>query len=190
MGLYRLLDPLSYFVIGFSIAKSYNLQSTAKIPLALRFTKLLTDPFILVSSSSLALGGMLNFSGIERPGIFVTINALFIPLGTMMILTSIGLTLKLSRITHYLRECVLVAVIKFVFIPICMVFAALLLGYEGLDHGLPLKVVMILSAMPVAFTAVVATSIYDLDVDLTNSCLLFTTSCLILVLPVLYYVTR
>ena len=58
------------------------------------------------------------------------------------------------------------------------------------NHGLPLKVVMILSAMPVAFTAIVATSIYDLDVDLTNSCFLFTTSCLILVLPVLYYVTR
>ena len=190
MSLYRLLDPLSYYVIGFSIAKSYSLQSTAKTPLALRFKQLLTDPFILVNSASLALGGLLNFSGIERPGIFVTINALFIPISTMMILVSIGLNLKFGRITHYLRECVIVAVLKFILTPICMTLAALLVGFGGLDHGLPLKVVMILSAMPVAFNAVLATSIYDLDVDLTNSCFVFTTSLLVLVLPVLYYVTR
>jgi len=188
MNLYKLLNPISYYVIGFSIAKSYSLQTTTtKVSLPVRLKQLVTDPFILVGFSSLTLGGLFNLSGIERPAVFATINAFFIPAGTSILLISIGLTLKFSLVTNYLRECVVVAMIKFVFVPICMSLAAFMVGYGGIDEGLPLKVVMILSSMPVAFNALVATSIYHLDLDLANSCFLFTTSLLILVLPVLYY---
>jgi hypothetical protein len=107
-----------------------------------------------------------------------------------MILISIGLTLQFGKIRHYLRECVLIAVIKFVLVPLCLSFAALLLGYGRLDAGLPLKVVIILSASPVAFTSLVAASLYELDVDLANSCFVFSSSIFLLVLPVLYYLTR
>jgi hypothetical protein len=44
---------------------------------------------------------------------------------------------------------------------------------------------MILSSMPVAFNALIPPSIYDLDLDLANACWFFTTSALIVVLPVL-----
>lgn len=188
MNLYKLLNPINYYVIGFSIAKSYSLQATTKVSLPVRLKQLATDPFILVGFSSLALGGLFNLSGIERPAVFATINAFFIPIGTSILLISIGLTLKFSLITNYLRECVVIAMIKFVFVPVCMSFAAFIVGYGGVDDGLPLKVVMILSSMPVAFNALIATSIYSLNLDLANSCFLFTTSLLILVLPVLYYV--
>ena len=46
---------------------------------------------------------------------------------------------------------------------------------------------MIASSMPVAFNAVVVTSIYDLDLELANSCWLITTGSLLLVLPWLYF---
>jgi predicted permease len=56
--------------------------------------------------------------------------------------------------------------------------------------GLPLKVVIILSAMPVAFNALIPPSIYELDLDLANSCWFFTTPLLIVVLPVRLFVLR
>jgi predicted permease len=53
---------------------------------------------------------------------------------------------------------------------------------------LPLKVVIILSSMPVAFNALIPPSIYDLDLDLANSCWFFTTALLIITLPMLLIV--
>ena len=190
MTLYRLFDPLSYFVIGFSLVKNYSAQVTSNISLRDRFTQLMRDPFIVMNMLSLLLGAVLNLSGIERPSLYGTVNAFFIPLSTSLILVSIGLTLQFSKIRQYLRECVLVAVIKFVFIPFCLSLTAFFLGYGMLDSGLPLKVVLILSASPVGFTGLIATSLYELDVDLANSCFVFTTSLYLLVLPVLYHVTR
>jgi hypothetical protein len=46
-------------------------------------------------------------------------------------------------------------------------------------------VVIILSSMAVAFSALIPPSIYDLDLDLANACWFFTTA-FIVVLPVRY----
>jgi predicted permease len=42
--------------------------------------------------------------------------------------------------------------------------------------------------MPVAFSALVPASIYDLNLDLANSCWLVTTLSLIVILPLLFYI--
>ena len=78
--------------------------------------------------------------------------------------------------------------IKFAIVPGVVTFLALLLGYRNIGDGLLLKVVIILSSMPVAFMALIPPSLYDLDIDLANSCWLFTTTLLVIVLPVLYFV--
>jgi predicted permease len=44
--------------------------------------------------------------------------------------------------------------------------------------------------MPAAFNALIPPSIYDLDLDLVNSCLLITIALLVIVLPALLLVTR
>jgi predicted permease len=41
--------------------------------------------------------------------------------------------------------------------------------------------------MPVAFNSVVASSLYELDLDLANSCWLMTTGAMVIVLPCLYF---
>ena len=63
-------------------------------------------------------------------------------------------------------------------------------GLNTIDNGLPFKVVLILSSMPVAFNALVAASLYDLDLDLANSCWLLSTLGLVVVLPWLYWLVR
>ena len=65
---------------------------------------------------------------------------------------------------------------------------AIFLGYGAIEGGLPLKVVIILSSMPVAFSALIPVSIYDLNLDLANSCWLVTTLSLIVILPLLFYI--
>jgi len=98
--------------------------------------------------------------------------------------------MRIKTIQDYLRECVAISATKFLIVPVILTLTAFLLGYGKIEEGLPLKVVMILSSMPVAFTALVPPSLYDLDIDLANSCWLFSTSLLIVVLPVLYIATQ
>lgn len=182
---YHLLQPITYYMIGFSIAKSYSVQNTA-VSFSARLKTLGKDPFILIGTSSLLIGGLLNLSGLERPAFFSLLNAVFIPLGTMVLLISIGLALRFQRVTGYWRESLIVALIKFLLVPLCTTLIAYFLGYRSLDNGVPLKTILILSSTPVAFNALVATSIYDLDLDLANSCFLFTTIALVVTLPILY----
>jgi predicted permease len=182
--IYKLFEELSYYAIGFPIAKYYS--SNTKEERIRDYLKNLTrDPYILVALSSIVIGGLLNLNGVVRPEFYKTIIAVFVPLLTILLLTSIGLALRFRRIKDYLRECVSLSIIKFIFIPILATSLAYVIGFGKINEGLPLKVVMILSSMPVAFIALIPPSIYDLDLDLANSCWFFTTALLVIVLPIL-----
>lgn len=130
------------------------------------------------------IGAVLNLGGFERPAVYGTLNSVFVPLGTVMLLTSIGLAMRFRRVRDYLKESAAIAFIKFALVPVLASSAAYSIGFGKIDGGLPLKVVVILSSMPVAFNALIPPSIYDLDLDLANSCWFVTTSLLIIVLPI------
>ena len=183
--IYKLFEELSYYSVGFPMAKYFSAMDAKQDSIRQRLSALIRDPFILVALCSIVLGGLLNISDLTRPDVFGIINTIFIPLGTGLLLVSIGLAMRFESVRHHLKACTLVSLIKFAIVPICATAAAWSMGYGHIDDGLPLKVVMILSSMPVAFTALVPPSIYDLDLDLANACWFFTTSALIVVLPVL-----
>lgn len=185
--IYKIFEELSYYSIGFPIAKYYSRSEKTEGTLE-RMKSLGKDPFILVALSSIVLGGALNRAGVQRPEFFRTVVSTFVPLGTILLLASIGLALKFRRVRDYLRECISVSIIKFVLVPISASLLAYLIGFGNIDNGLPLKVVIILSSMPVAFIALIPPSIYDLDLDLANSCWFSTTALLIIILPLLLIV--
>jgi predicted permease len=187
--IYKIFEELSYYSTGFPIAKHYSGSGTAEGRWD-RVKGLARDPLILVSISALVLVGALNASGLERPAIYGAVNAVFIPMGAFMLLVSIGLALRFRRVGDYLKEGASVAVIKFAVVPLTASSIAWSLGLTSIDGGLPLKVVIILSSMPVAFNALIPPSIYDLDLDLANSCLLITMALLVIVLPVLLFVVQ
>ena len=182
---YKLFEEVVYYAIGFPIAKFYSTESTESETILFRLKKVFTDIFVVVALTTILIGSILNFSGLERPDYFRTISYIFIPTATVLLLASIGMAMRFKSVKSYLRECVSVLVIKFILVPLSVFAVALLLGYGKIEDGLPLKVVLILSCMPVAFTALIPPSIYDLDLDLANSCWLCTTSSLIVVLPLL-----
>lgn len=183
--IYKLFEELSYYAVGFPVAKYYSAMDARQDSSANRLKALVSDPFILVALSSIILGAILNLTNLPRPEIFGIINAVFIPLGTGLLLVSIGLAIRFKSVRHHLKACALVSLIKFAIVPFCATSVAWFIGYGQIDNGLPLKVVMILSSMPVAFNALIPPSIYDLDLDLANACWFFTTSALIVMLPVL-----
>lgn len=190
VAFYRIFEESMYYGVGFPVAKLYSTDTHEKETWQGKLKRLGTDTFVLVSLASLFTGGLLNLSGLKRPEVYQMINSILIPLGTLALLISIGLAMRIKTIEDYLKECVVISGVKLLIVPVILTLTAFLLGYGEIEHGLPLKVVMILSSMPVAFTALVPPSLYDLDIDLANSCWLFSTSLLIVVLPVLYIATN
>lgn len=188
--IYRLFEELIYYGAGFPIARLFASETKEReTPLA-KVKKLFGDPLLLVTVGSIAAGGTLNLSGLKRPEFYRTLNTYLIPLTTIAFLIPIGMVLKVKRLGRYLRECVAMSSIKFLIVPGGVTSLAFLLGYHGIAEGLALKVVLLLSSMPVAFIALVPPTLYGLDVDLANSCWLFTTGLLVLVLPCLFLVIR
>lgn len=185
VALFRMFEELVYYGIGFPIARHYGRDVVKAPPWMVRLRKVFSDPFICVSLAALFFGMMLNISGIQRPSFFATVNAIFVPVGTLLLLASIGMGMHFSRM-GFVRETLAVAGIKFIAMPVLAVTAASLLRLGEIYGGLPLKAVLIGSSMPVAFNALIAASLYDLDLDLANSCWFFTTCSMVLVLPSIY----
>ena len=109
-------------------------------------------------------------------------------LATVLFLFAIGLGLRLSRVSCYAREAAALAIVKFIGVPLLLVPLAALAGLGSIDGGLPLRVVTVLSCMPVAMTALVPPALFGLDVDMANALWIFSTLALVVILPVLYFV--
>jgi predicted permease len=182
IALYKLFEEVIYYSVGFPIARYFSGAKNVST-FWQRLKQVGTDPFFLVATGAFICGLVLNLSGLSRPGFFETINAFFVPAGTFILLTSIGLGMRFSSVAGNRIEGMAISLIKFIVIPLAAVSAAYALGFREIDSGLPLKVVLIAASMPVAFTALVAASIYELDLDLANACWLITTAGLLVVVP-------
>ena len=185
-SIYKLFETLAYYSIGFPIAKYYSDDLVEVKRFREHAKKTISDPFVMVAIGSMFVGFALNVSGFVRPRFYSNVNALLIPISSILLLSSIGMALHIGRARKFVFEGLLIALIKFVIVPATMTTIGYLIGFRNIDQGLPLKVVLILSSMPVGFTAMVATMIYDLDVDLANSSWIITTTLLFLVVPLLY----
>ena len=184
-----MFQEVAYYGIGFPVAKYFG-SSRHDVPARGLLKHLARDPYLIVAVSALTIGGLLNISGVQRPEFYKIIISVFVPLLTFLLLLSIGLAMEFRKIGAYLRECVSISLIKFVLVPVMVSLPAYYLGYGHIQNGLPLKVVLVLSSMPVAFNALIPPSIYNLDLDLANSCWFFTTALLVVVLPVLMMVIK
>ena len=185
-AMYRLCEELYYFGVAMPVARWHSQPSGGRAHFSLRDFRL--EPVLKVILCALGLGITLNLAGIPRPELFGPLSASAMILGTVCFLLSIGMSLRLSRMTCYVRQSAAISLIKFVGCPVVIVALAMLCGLGEIENGLPLKVVAILAAMPVAMNALIPPSLFDLDLDLANACWVFTTLGLIVVLPVLLIV--
>ncbi|MGI6783410.1 MAG: AEC family transporter [Aminivibrio sp.] len=179
---FKLLEELVYYGAGFPAARLYG-DAGGKEERSLP-ARLLRDPFFLVALAGLVVGSALNLSGVPRPAVFSSLNSLLIPLNTVILLSSIGMAMRFGRTGRYLGEGVAIMGLKFLLVPAVCTALARTAGLEGL----PLKAVLILSSMPVAFNSLIPPSLYGLDLDLANSCFLISVLGLVLLLPGLHFI--
>jgi predicted permease len=190
VGLYKLFEELMYFAFALPLAKSFSLDQNANDSLAARIKKIFADPFVLVPLGGLAAGLILNLTGVPRPQFYSRVNSIFIPAIPVLLLLSIGMAMRIGSVRKYFWKSAVIVLVKQIMVPAAAVGIALALGFGTIAGGLPLKVVLIVSCMPVAFIAMVPPTIYNLDVDLANSNWLLTNGLLIVLVPALYYLVQ
>ncbi|MBC8452814.1 MAG: hypothetical protein H8D65_03050 [Spirochaetes bacterium] len=195
VAFYTLFERAFYFMIGFPFAKSHSLQyktdNDKKTNHVIKFLRNLTEPYVYVSTISIVLGGTLNLLHIPRPDFFKPVNNVLIPLISILLLTSIGMALRFSSTKKYIKPALIMVVIKSLIVPAAMLFLSFMFGLNRIADGIPMKVVLILSAMPVGFTALVPSTLYDLDLDMANTNWFISTLSLMLVVPILgFFLTR
>ena len=185
VSFYIFLERIWYFGVGFPYAKSHSLDDGKKENSKVILKRMFVDPFVLTTLLSMFTGVILNLSGLHRPDFFESINAILVPLGSVFILISIGMGMRLSAVKNYIKPGLIMILIKALIIPGFIVTISYFLGMGNIAGGLPLKVILILSAMPIGFTALVPPSIYDLDLDMANSCWLISNAALLVIVPLL-----
>ena len=190
VGLYKLFEELMYFAFALPLAKSFSLDDKTNDSLGLRLKKVFADPFVLVPLSGLAAGLVFNLTGVPRPEFYSRVNSIFIPAIPVLLLLSIGMAMRLGSVRKYFWKSAIIVLVKQIMVPAAAVGLALALGYGTIAGGLPLKVVLIVSCMPVAFIAMVPPTIYNLDIDLANSNWLLTNGLLVLLVPGLYFLVQ
>lgn len=187
--IYTFFMRFLYYGIGYPVANMYstNFIKGKKISHKIKIIEVIKDPFFYTGVGAVVVGLFLNLSSLERPGLYGPVNEILVPLTTFVLLFSVGMNLRLSRISKYIRECLYISLVKFIALPLTILIIVLLLNYQSINNGLPLKVSLILSAMPVAFNSIIATNVYNLNVDLVNSCWIFTTIGVMFILPLLLW---
>ena len=185
VSFYIFLERIWYFGVGFPYAKNHSLDKGEKESIRVIFRRMFVDPFVLTTLISMAAGILLNLSGLGRPFFFESVNGDLVPLGSVLILISIGMGMRLRAVKNYIKQGLIIIMIKALIIPALIVSISYFLGMGNIAGGLPLKVILILSAMPIGFTALVPPSIYDLDLDMANSCWLISNGALIFIVPLL-----
>ncbi len=182
-SLYRLLEEIFYFSVAYPVSQWF---STARNSSHFTLRGFRIPPAILAVLAALGTGLALNLLNVSRPAFLGGVASGFMLAGTVCFLFTIGMGLRVSRLTVYFRQSACISAIKFLIVPAVIMALAFCAGLHSAGSSLPIKVVFILSAMPVAMNALIPPSIFDLDLDLANACWIFTTLELVLVLPVLY----
>lgn len=176
------LTPCLY-LLSFPGAAYYSDENSDKSLMK----RLMGDKVVIIFFISLIVGVALNLLGIERPAFLGTVNEYLIPVSSFFMVMSLGYTMRFSQIKHYPKEIAAMSAIKYIINPILIIGIAYLLGLNNYGDGTLFKVLIVLSALPVGFNALIPMNIYKLEVNLGNSCWIVTTLSLVVVIPLVYF---
>jgi hypothetical protein len=187
---YKMFEELWNYSILFPIARSYGERANAtgnnrsnSTPAGI--SRVLRDPFLIVSLSAVTVGIILNFTGVSRPAFYSGLNAILVPVGTMVLLFAIGMRLRFTIARQDIKAGILLTLGKAVFIPLVASTLAWALGLGQTTDGLGLKLVLVLAAMPVGFVGLVPPTLYKLDQDFAGSLWLVSNTALLAIVPAL-----
>ena len=164
--LYLVFFTPCFYTLGFGIASRYG-RPQAPSGLAAAFN----DELRLYPFLGMLAGALLSLVRVPRPPFFERVNHALIPLDTALYLIVIGSQLSFASPRPWLRPCLAMSGIKFLYTPL---IAWLLVGLLDLQ-GLPRLVVLLEASTPVAVSPLVLPLLFGLDRQLSNALWLFTT---------------
>jgi malate permease and related proteins len=164
--LYLVFFVPCFYTLGFGIAARYGHVRDALGAKALFSDRLRFYPFM-----GLVVGVLLSLLRVPRPVPLEWLNHMLIPTDTALYLIAIGSQLTFSSPRPWLRACLAMSAIKFLYTP----FIAWLLVLVFRLDGLAKLVVLLEAATPVAVSPLVLPLLFGLDRKLANALWLFTT---------------
>ena len=184
--LFTLFMSPAYYLLCYPI--SANIGAGRRPVLKIGSANIRENPFLIIPLAAVALGFAIRFTGLARPVVLDGVVGFIVPCVTSMLGLAIGLTLRFAGFRSYAREIAVIVVIRHVLLPAIMIPTAVLIGFGRVSSGLPLKIMAIVSTMPVAFNAMVPPAIYGFDLDLANSAWIISTALLAVIVPALFLV--
>ncbi|MDB1124390.1 AEC family transporter [Vibrio algarum] len=164
VALYKLCEELIYFGGIYPYARKCGDQHFKQGKSA--FWR---DPIFLAAISAISIGLLLNISGFNRPMIIGDINQYVIPLGSLMMVFSVGLTFNLRGGERWKKLAIQVSVFRAFLSPAIAMLLITVFDLWAVYDGLAAKVCILLSVMPTGFTSTIPTVLYRLDSDLANT---------------------
>lgn len=177
--------PMLY-TLGFGVARRYGREGRRTVWQTLRDA--MREPESRNPLLGLALGAVLYATGISRPAMAAEVVDAVVPLSTAIYLFAIGLSLRLTSVVTYFRECVAIGAAKFLVTPLLGLGLAWLAGYWGMEDRSLLQVVFIQSTTPTAIMGLVLSQIFDLDEQLANAAWLTTNIAAVALAPLVLQV--
>ena len=178
--LYLVFFTPCFYTLGFSIASHYGRAAAPSGFGATSDSELRLYPFI-----GMVIGALLSLARVSRPMPLEWLNHALIPLNTAVYLIAVGSQLTFDSPHPWLRPCLAMSGLKFLYMPLV---AWLLLSLFKIQ-GLPRLIVLLQASTPVAVSPLVLPLLFGLDRKLANALWLFTTLVaipwLLLVIPIL-----
>ena len=178
--LYLLFFTPCFYTVGFWIASQYGKVKTASALTSSFNSELRLYPFI-----GMLVGAVLSLAKIPRPFPLEWVNYVLISVSTALYLVAIGSQLTFESPRPWVRSCLAMSALKFLYTPLIAWMLLNLLHIRGLSR----LIVLLLASTPVAVSPLVLPLLFGLDRKLSNALWLFTTLVsipwLLLVIPLL-----
>lgn len=169
-----------FYTLGFWISSRYGRRTTPSGLMTAFNSELRFFPF-----AGMLIGAALSFLRVPRPTPLEWLNHVLIPADTALYLIAIGSQLTLVSPRPWLKPCLAMSGVKFLYTPLVAWLLVSLFHVEGL----PRLVVLLEASTPVGVSPLVLPLLFGLDRRLSNALWLFTTVIaipwLLIVIPIL-----
>ncbi len=167
MALFKLCEELLYFALVFPYAKSKSQDPSMK---ATQNKQVWKDPIFIIALTAVSCGLLLNVTGVDRPEFLYSVSKWTIPVGTFLLILSVGLTFNLKGGKKWQKLSITTAVVRSAVAVIVVSALLTLFNLWHIEGQLVAKVCLVLAVMPTAFMGTLPAVLYGLDKEVANTC--------------------
>ncbi len=164
LALFKLFEEVIYFGLIFPYCRSKGRDLIGSEHQVWR------NPVFIASVSALCVGLVLSANDIQRPLILSNVSQWLIPLGSLLLVFSSGLTFHLSGSSKWVLVAISTSISRILFGVLFVLMAFGLADIWDLGDGILLPLCLMLACMPCGFIGVLPAKLYGLNTSIANTC--------------------